>query len=73
MTSAKHSQGTTQPTMTFDQASKAVYLYLAAHPGLGTAGCVKRTIELRNLLPYMGQNVNFDFDENDVLIGIEVY
>jgi hypothetical protein len=48
------------------------YLRLPAHPGSGP-GVVKRTVTLREVLgDYAGPELNFDFDENNVLIGVEI-
>ncbi|MEL6801628.1 MAG: DUF2283 domain-containing protein [Pseudomonadota bacterium] len=54
-----------------------VYIYLPGHPGKATkeqAGCVKEMIRLDDILAdrNLATMVNFDFDENQCLIGIEV-
>ena len=52
--------------------SKEAYLSLPKHPGIGTHGCVKYTKDLYTLLKYVGPEVRLAFDEQDVLIGIEI-
>lgn len=48
------------------------YLKLKGHPGT-RAGVVKRSVSLRELLgDYAGPDVYFDFDEGNVLVGIEI-
>ncbi len=48
------------------------YLTLPSHPGMAP-GVVKKTVCLRDLLTdYDGADLNFDFDENNTLIGIEI-
>lgn len=48
------------------------YLKLATHPG-SSPGVVRKTVSLRELLnDYSGPDLNFDFDENNVLIGVEI-
>ena len=48
------------------------YLRLPTHPGI-KVGVVKRTVSLRDLVDdYKGPDVNLDFADGDVLIGIEV-
>ncbi|MEL6645520.1 MAG: DUF2283 domain-containing protein [Pseudomonadota bacterium] len=54
-----------------------VYIYLPGHPGKAMkehAGCVKEMIRLVDILAdrNVATMVNFDFDENQDLIGIEV-
>lgn len=54
-----------------------VYIYLPEHPGKAAkeqAGCVKEMIRLDDILAdrTLATMVNFDFDENQNLIGIEV-
>lgn len=49
------------------------YLLLPNHPGKGSAGSVKKIIPLHEIIDnYQGPDVFLDFDENDVMIGIEV-
>jgi hypothetical protein len=48
------------------------YLRLSGHPGT-VRGVVKRTVALRKVLgDYSGPDLNLDFDENNVLIGVEI-
>jgi len=48
------------------------YLKLPGHPGTAS-GVVKRSIGLRQLVSdYTGPDVNLDFGEGNVLIGIEI-
>lgn len=48
------------------------YLRLPGHPGT-VAGVVKRTACLREIVgEYVGPDVNLDFGEGNVLIGIEI-
>jgi hypothetical protein len=48
------------------------YVKLPGHPG-SAPGIVKRSVSLREVLgSYSGPDINLDFDENNVLIGIEV-
>lgn len=50
----------------------AAYLKLPGHPGT-VPGAVKKTVSLRDLLAnYEGPDLMFDFDDNNVLIGIEI-
>ena len=52
--------------------SDVAYLKLPGHPG-ESSGVVKRTVSLRDLLAnYEGPDLMFDFDDNNVLIGIEI-
>jgi hypothetical protein len=51
---------------------EVAYLELPGHPG-SSPGVVKKTVSLRELLgDYSGPDLNFDFDENNMLIGVEV-
>ena len=48
------------------------YLKLPDHPG-SVPGVVKKTVGLRDLLgDYSGPELNFDFAENNVLVGVEI-
>ena len=48
------------------------YLKLPDHPG-SLPGVVKKTVSLREVLgDYTGPDLNFDFDESNVLIGVEI-
>lgn len=49
------------------------YIYLPKHPGKGSYNCVKKSIDIVDLIPsYKGPQVLLDFDKDNVLIGIEV-
>lgn len=49
------------------------YLSLPDHPKKTVAGCVKRSIDLRELDPSIGgPQIILDLDDQDRLIGIEV-
>jgi hypothetical protein len=49
-----------------------VYLKLPDHPG-GVPGIVKKTVRLHDVLgDYSGPDLYFDFDENNMLIGVEI-
>lgn len=51
---------------------EVAYLRLPSHPG-STQGVVARTLSLRDLIgDYTGPDLNFDFDKDNVLIGVEV-
>ena len=51
---------------------EVAYLKLPGHSG-SSPGVVKRTVSLRELIgDYSGPDLNFDFNENNVLIGVEV-
>lgn len=55
-----------------DDDEAVAYLRLPGHPGTA-GGVVKRTVALRELIQdYEGPDVNLDFGENNVLIGIEI-
>ena len=48
------------------------YLRLPAHPGPGKA-VVKKNVRLRDVVEdYHGPDLFLDFDENNVLLGIEI-
>lgn len=52
---------------------KVGYLYLPKHPKKLIFGIVKNTIPISELIKnYKGIPLNFDFDENGELIGIEI-
>ncbi len=58
-----------EPSMT----NEVCYLRLPTAPKAGTPGVVKMTLRLSDYLsPYDGPDINFDFDERGVMIGIEV-
>jgi hypothetical protein len=49
------------------------YLYLPKHPKKSVYGLVKNTIPINELISgYKGIALNFDFDEDGELIGIEI-
>jgi len=53
--------------------SETAYIKLPGHPKETITGIVKKTISLDELVDaYRGPRVYFDFDENDLLIGIEI-
>jgi hypothetical protein len=48
------------------------YLRLPGHPG-SAPGVVKRSVSLRDLVDdYEGPDINLDFGEGNILIGIEI-
>jgi len=48
------------------------YLVLPDHPGSGRVA-VKRNVRLRDLVgDYTGPDLFFDFDEDNVLVGVEI-
>jgi hypothetical protein len=48
------------------------YLKLPDHPGT-LPGVVRKTLSLREFIAdYSGPDLNLDFDENNVLIGVEI-
>ncbi|MCG8673139.1 MAG: DUF2283 domain-containing protein [Pseudomonadales bacterium] len=49
------------------------YLILPKHPGEGSKSVVKEQKDLRTLIEnYKGPDVYLDFDQNGILIGIEI-
>lgn len=55
-----------------DDDEGVAYLRLPRHPGTAPS-IVKRTLSIRDLVgDYVGPDVNLDFSEGDVLIGIEI-
>lgn len=49
------------------------YLYLPNHPGNVVRGIVSKQVRLLEVLPdYKGADIYLDFNEEDVLIGIEI-
>lgn len=50
---------------------EVAYLEMPRHPG-SFPGVVKKTVSLRDLLDYSGPDLYFNFDENNVLIGVEI-
>lgn len=56
-----------------DDDDEAAYLYLPSHPGSGHVGVACRQTNIAELIKdYKGPDIYFDFDKNDVLIGIEI-
>ena len=54
------------------EGGDVAYLKLPGYPE-PPSGVVKRTVRLRTILgEYSGPDLYFDFDDNDVLIGVEV-
>jgi uncharacterized protein YuzE len=53
--------------------SDVAYLYLPAHLGKGVYGAVSKQVRLLELLTcYKGPDIYLDFNEEGVLVGIEV-
>jgi hypothetical protein len=53
--------------------SETAYIKLPGHSNETVIGIVKKTISLDDLIDaYKGPRVILDFDENDMLIGIEI-
>jgi len=49
------------------------YLALPEHPGRGTYGVTCKQVRLLELIPgYRGPDIYLDFNNADVLIGIEI-
>ncbi|HEX9512919.1 MAG TPA: hypothetical protein VF939_20655 [Puia sp.] len=49
------------------------YLYLPKHPKKISSGIVKKTISINELITnYKGIPLNFDFDDDGEIIGIEI-
>jgi hypothetical protein len=48
------------------------YLELPNHPHEAVSGCVSRTVDLDELLEYVGPKIYLDLDDKNQLIGIEV-
>lgn len=49
------------------------YLELLDFPHESSSGCVKRTVNVHNLIPdYDGPGIHIDFDEQGRAIGIEI-
>jgi len=49
------------------------YLYLPDHPKKLVSGIVNKSVRLLEILPdYKGPDIYMDFNEEDVLIGIEI-
>ena len=49
------------------------YLYLPKHPRNGSPGISKKQIELASIIKnYNGPDIILDFDDDNVLIGIEI-
>lgn len=55
------------------KSSDTAYIAFSGHPSEIIAGVVKKTICLDDLIKdFKGPRVNFDFDKDGVLIGIEI-
>lgn len=55
-----------------DDDHEVAYLSLPDHPGT-VVGVVKKSVQLRNVIgPYEGPDIVLDFDQHDVLIGVEI-
>jgi Protein of unknown function (DUF2283) len=55
-----------------DDDDVVAYLTLPDHPGRLSA-VVKKNIRLRDVIgAYVGPDLFFDFDENNVLVGVEI-
>lgn len=60
-------------SLRWDEAEGVGYLRLPDHPGPGTSGCVKRSVDLAALAPALeGPQLILDLDEHDRVIGIEI-
>lgn len=55
-----------------DDDKDVAYLALPDHPGRGTPGVAVKQMRLRDLTPYSGPDLYFDFDKDGQLIGIEI-
>lgn len=56
-----------------DDDADVAYVSLPDHPGIGTDGCVKKTLRLLDHIPdYEGADIMLDFDADNRLIGIEI-
>lgn len=50
------------------------YLYLPKHPGKGSAGVIKKQVSLHEIVKdYQGPEIFLDFDENGVIVGVELF
>ena len=49
------------------------YIYLPNHPGPGTPGCVRRSLDVFAFDPNLrGYQIILDVDDQDRIIGIEI-
>jgi hypothetical protein len=56
-----------------ESESPVAYVSLPDHPRDGTAGCVAKTLRLRDLCgAYVGPDVYLDFNRENCLIGLEI-
>jgi len=59
--------------LSWDDANGAGYLSLPDHPGPGTPGCVKRSVDFAALAPDVkGPQLILDLDKDNRVIGIEI-
>ena len=57
----------------WDETEGVGYLSLPDHPGPGTPGCVKRSVDLAALAPdFKGPQLILDLDDDNRVIGIEI-
>lgn len=52
--------------------SDTIYIALPGYPEPVKPGVVKKSVSLDDIYDYQGPRVQFDFDENGNLIGVEV-
>lgn len=56
----------------YEDDEVVAYLTLPDHPGAGRVA-VKKNVRLRDLIgDYTGPDLFFDFDEHNVLVGVEI-
>jgi len=56
-----------------NKCGDVAYISLPDYPAKGTHGIVEKTIRLHDLYEgYTGADIYFDFDKDNVLIGIEI-
>ena len=66
------SKGKIELAVSEDDDDEVAYLSLPQHPG-SIAGVVKKSIHLRDVMgAYEGPDLVLDFDERNVLIGVEI-
>jgi len=52
---------------------EVAYVSLPDHPGHGTAGCTARQVRVSHCVKdYSGPDLYLDFDDNNILIGMEI-
>jgi uncharacterized protein YuzE len=57
----------------WDEELEAGYVYLPDHPGIGTPGCVARSIDVFALEDSLrGMQIILDVDAENRVIGIEI-